>query len=183
MDTGLHDDDPFNVDTVLTFLEPDEEAWIVDRLAEFAGRTILLSHHQLFSALSQIGPRAADNSLDPVNPNLAKSFAKFKAAAKQEIAAWFWGHEHAFTVYKTYAGLGRGRCLGNGAIPVPPNGPVNAPVAGLAEIPPFENVVLPVTPAGVYATGFAILTLDANAGCQADYYQELAIAPIYSEKI
>ena len=183
MDTGLHDDDPFNVDTVLTFLEPDEEAWIVDRLAEFPGRTILLSHHQLFSALAQIGPRAADGSLDPVNPNLATSFAKFKAAAKQEIAAWFWGHEHAFTVYQTYAGLGRGRCLGNGAIPVQASTTANVAVAGLAAPPPFENIVLPVTQAGVYATGFAILTLDANAGCQADYYQELAVAPIYSEKM
>jgi hypothetical protein len=183
MDTGLHDDDPFNVDTVLTYLEPDEEAWIVDRLAEFSGRTILLSHHPLFSALSQIGPRAADGSLDPVNPNLSKSFAKFKAAAKQEIAAWFWGHEHAFTVYETYAGLARGRCLGNGAIPVPASAAANAPVAGLKAVPPFKNIVLPVTPAGVYATGFAILTLDANAGCEADYYQELAVTPIYSEKI
>ncbi len=183
MDTGLHDDDPFNVDTVLTFLEPDEEAWIIDRLAEFSGRTILLSHHQLFSALSQIGPRAADGSLNPVNPNLAKSFGKFKAAAKQEIAAWFWGHEHAFTVYQRYADLARGRCLGHGAIPVQANASANIPVTGLAGAPPFENIVLPVTPAGVYATGFAVLTLDANAGCQADYYQALAAAPIYSERI
>jgi len=183
LDTGLHDDDPFDVNTVLTFLEPDEEAWHTARIAEFSGKTILLSHHQLFSALAQIGPKNAQGLLEPVNPYLQTSYNRFAEAAKGGIAAWFWGHEHAFTVYKTYAGLGRGRCLGNGAIPVPPNGPVNAPVAGLAEIPPFENVVLPVTPAGVYATGFAILTLDANAGCQADYYQELAVAPIYSEKI
>jgi hypothetical protein len=184
MDTGLHDDDPFNVDTVLTFLEPDEEAWIVDRLAEFSGRTILLSHHQLFSALSQIGPRAADGSLNPVNPNLAKSFAKFKAAAKQEIVAWFWGHEHVFTLYDAYAGLGRGRCLGFGAIPVPASATANTQISGLAEPPPFVQIALPVTPAGVYATGFAILTLDANGGCQAEYYQELdAATPIYSEKM
>jgi 3',5'-cyclic AMP phosphodiesterase CpdA len=184
LDTGLHDDDPFNVDTVLTFLEADEEAWVVDRLAEFSGRTILLSHHQLFSALSQIGPPAADRSLSPVNPNLAKSFGKFKAAARQEIAAWFWGHEHTFTVYQRYADLARGRCLGNGAIPVQPSAAATTPIAGLTGAPPFEKIALPVTPEGVYATGFAILALDANAACQAEYYQALdAASPIYSEKI
>jgi hypothetical protein len=183
MDTGLHDDDPFNVDTVLTFLEPDEEAWIVDRLAEFPGRTILLSHHQLFSALSQIGPRDAGGRLDPVNPNLVKSFAKFKAAARQEIVAWFWGHEHAFTVYDAFAGLQRGRCLGNGAIPVAPTAADNTPVTGLTSEPGFRNMKLPVTPAGVYATGFAILTLDAAGECQADYFHELAAAPFYSETL
>ena len=59
MDTGLHDNDPFNVDTVLTFLEKDEQQWLVARIAEFGGKTILLSHHQLFSALAQIGPLTA----------------------------------------------------------------------------------------------------------------------------
>jgi hypothetical protein len=182
MDTGLHDDDPFNVDTVLTFLEPDEEAWIIGRLAEFPGKTILLSHHQLFSALAQIGPRAATGGLDPVNPNLAKSFAKFKAAARQEIAAWFWGHEHMFTVYDAFAGLARGRCLGNGAIPVPPSAAAYTPVAGLSAVPGFVDRKLPVTPAGVYATGFAILTLQANGQGRAEYYQERdAPTPLYSE--
>jgi hypothetical protein len=182
MDTGLHDDDPFNVDTVLTFLEPDEEAWIVARLAEFSGRTILLSHHQLFSALAQIGPKSADGTLNPVNPNLAKSFEKFKEAAKQEIVAWFWGHEHMFTVYDEFEELARGRCLGNGAIPVPENPDVFSAIAGLSTIPEFLDKQLPVTPAGVYAIGFTILTLEASGQGQVEYYQELdAITPLYVE--
>ena len=182
MDTGLHDDDPFNVDTVLTFLEPDEEAWLEARLAEFSGRTILLSHHQLFSALSQIGPRAANGALDPVNPNLAKSFTKFKAAAKQDIVAWYWGHEHMFTVYDAFAGLARGRCLGNGAIPVPASAAAYTPINGLSAVPSFADCKLPVTPVGVYAIGFAILTLQADGEGRAEYFQELdATTALYTE--
>lgn len=48
MDTGLHDYNPFTVKDVLTFLEEDEEDWIRERIAECPGKTMLLSHHQLF---------------------------------------------------------------------------------------------------------------------------------------
>lgn len=55
MDTGLHDYSPLDVDDVVTFLEDDEIEWHCARIREFPGRTILLSHHQLFSAFSPIG--------------------------------------------------------------------------------------------------------------------------------
>jgi hypothetical protein len=67
MDTGLHDHDPLQVTDVLTYLEKDEEDWHIERIKEFPGLTILLSHHQLFSAFSQIGPPDKNGNLHPCN--------------------------------------------------------------------------------------------------------------------
>ena len=52
LDTGLHDNDVFSVNTNVTCLEPTEEAWHLDKITNAGGRkTILLSHHQLFSLI------------------------------------------------------------------------------------------------------------------------------------
>ncbi|HEX4262014.1 MAG TPA: metallophosphoesterase, partial [Acetobacteraceae bacterium] len=118
MDTGLHDHDPFTelASCAETSLEPAEEAWHLRRITEFEGPTILLSHHPMFSAFREIGPRDDAGRLDPVNVSLAACFERFRAAGR--IAAWFWGHEHNLCIYQPYAGLARGRCVGNGAVPV-----------------------------------------------------------------
>ncbi len=174
MDTGLHDDDPFNVDTVLTFLQADEQEWLAARIAEFDGKTILLSHHQLFSALSQIGPLNATGQLAPVNPYLMTSYVAFMKAARQKIAAWFWGHEHMLTIYEPYAELDKGRCIGGGAIPVAAREAPYTPLARLAEKPPFlANVQPPLDEAGCYAHVFAILKLGADGNGTASYYHNL----------
>lgn len=74
MDTGLHAYDPLERHP-LTFLEPAEESWVADRIGEFPGQTVLLSHHPLFSASARIGP-------DPWNPHLLASFCRFDAAGR-----------------------------------------------------------------------------------------------------
>jgi len=182
MDTGLHDDDPFNVDTVLTFLNPDEEAWHVARIAGFPGKTILLSHHQLFSALAEIGPLNAEGLSEPVNPYLQTSYNRFAEAAKGGIAAWFWGHEHAFTIYNTCAGLAKGRCLGHGAIPA-----LGVPAPKLPQLtysPTYQNVVLQMDPQNYYTHGFAILKLGADGNGTAEYYQQLNPGtPLFTEAL
>ena len=64
MDTGLHDHDVFTVGTDVTWLDPEEETWHLDKIRRFSdsgGRTVLLSHHQLFTAFDPIG-RYADRS-------------------------------------------------------------------------------------------------------------------------
>jgi hypothetical protein len=171
MDTGLHDYDPSNIGTTLTYLEQDEEDWHAARLAEFPGRTILLSHHQLFSALSQIGPAAADGSLDPVNPKLAKSYQRFVQAARKPIAAWFWGHEHAMSVYAPYAGLNKGRCMGCGAVPVFSATNETAALAKLRNPPALLPAKLGVE-GDVYTHGFVVLHLAANGTGRADYFED-----------
>jgi hypothetical protein len=176
MDTGLHDQDPFDVIKSVTYLDPQEEAWHVDKIRRFSeggGRTILLSHHQLFSAFSAIGQGA-------INPRLEESWQKFQAAAgPSDIAAWFWGHEHNLCVYEPFAGLEKGRCIGHGAIPafLDPS-----PYSLLANIQPLPELVdVPGQPGqklelaasgSIYDHGFVILELDdAALTAKASYYQ------------
>lgn len=184
MDTGLNDFSPMNVADVVTYLEPDELDWLCRRVSEFEGRTILLSHHQLFSAFSPIGPAQADGKRSATNPKLAAAFARLNADGK--IAAWFWGHEHNLCVYDAFGGLTRGRCIGHGAVPVFANDDVYAPVEGLSEVPGLiQNTKLKKTDT-VWAHGFAFLTLGSESvPSKAEYFQSIDGQPslVFSEEI
>jgi hypothetical protein len=179
MDTGLNDFDPFTVSDVVTSLDPGEEAWHLDKIANFPGGTILLSHHQLFSAFSQIGP-AAGGVRNPLNPKLKASLDRFQAA--RPIAAWFWGHEHNMCVYQPYAGLERGRCIGHGSIPVYDTQSPYAALDGVADAPKLVQIgASPGQPLmlgaanGIYAHGFVMLTPNPGDGTmRADYYDDVA---------
>jgi calcineurin-like phosphoesterase family protein len=67
---------------------------------------ILLSHHQWFSAFDKGYTRVG---------NQLKAFL-------ENVALWFWGHEHRFAGYAAYAPSGetkvRARCIGHGGMPV-----------------------------------------------------------------
>jgi len=184
MDTGLHDYDPFNVGDGLTRLEDDEADWHVRRIAEWKdGRTILLSHHQLFSAFSQIGPRDASGRLHPVNPNLLPRLRSFQQAGP--IAAWFWGHEHNLCIYRPYAGLDRGRCAGHGGIPVfVEDRPYDVP-DGLMDAPELIPGTKLATNGPVYAHGFVMIAFDsAGRSARVDYFQDTdPERPLYSETL
>ncbi len=184
MDTGLHDFSPVNVADVVTYLEPDELDWLCRRVAEFEGRTILLSHHQLFSAFSPIGPAQADGKRSATNPKLAAAFARLNADGK--IAAWFWGHEHNLCIYDAFGGLTRGRCIGHGAVPVFANDDVYAPVEQLREVPGLiHNTQLQKTDT-VWAHGFAFLTLGSDSvPSKAEYFQSIndQSSLVFSEEI
>jgi len=185
MDTGRTDRDPFDVTTVLVEIDPQEEDWLAARIAEFSGKTILLSHHQFFSAFAEIGPVQPDGSLMGYNPNLDKTFNRFVTATKASggtIAAWFWGHEHTLTVYEPYRGLNKGRCMGHGAVPV----------LAQDEDSPLNKIVNPpgviAVPLGidgqVHAHGFAILWLGQDGSCLAEYYNDTNPGePAYAETL
>lgn len=182
MDTGLHDYDPFKVTKVLTFLEQPEEDWLTARIAEFPGKTILLSHHQLFSAFSQIGASAADGTLTPYNPSLDRSFCRFKAAARGRIAAWFWGHEHTLAVYGPYRGLPKGRCIGHGAVPVLV-GTGSTELTSLKDPPPLLSAALGIDD-HIYAHGFAVVRFKADGSAEASYYQDIDYSrPMFTETL
>jgi hypothetical protein len=182
MDTGLHDYDPFKVTNVLTFLEQPEEDWLTARIAEFPGKTILLSHHQLFSAFAQIGAPAADGTLTPYNTSLDKSFCRFKAVAQGRIAAWFWGHEHTMTLYGPYRGLAKGRCIGHGGVPVLV-GTGSTELTNLKEPPPLHTVPLGVDD-HIYAHGFTIVRFKDDGSAEASYYQDIDYAtPMFVETL
>jgi hypothetical protein len=183
MDTGYSDFDPLNVTDVLVNIDPAEQAWLTQRIAEFPGRTILLSHHQFFSAFAQIGPAARDGSLTAYNPKLDATYRSFADAAQGKIAAWFWGHEHTLTLYGPYRGLEKGRCIGHGAIPVLVEPGSDLPLKRIVDPPQF----LPVTLAAndqVYMHGFVILRFDATGTATAEYYQENdGRTPVYTETL
>jgi hypothetical protein len=175
MDTGLHDSDVFDVATDMTYLEDTELAWHKHQIATAGGRrTILLSHHQLFSAFNQIGPK--DNPDRTLNTLLHSQFGD----VLDQVEAWFWGHEHNLEIYAPYVGLRRGRCIGCAAVPVFVAQEPYKVCAGGDKIP-----LLPANPAtpgvpvmlgttgGVYNHGYVILKLDDAGGtATVSYYQD-----------
>lgn len=90
-------------------LKTSELNWHKNRLksSEFNGKTILCSHHQLFSRSAEIDHQ------DPqyLNLSLLHNFSDY---FKNDIAAWYWGHEHTYAIYKDgIYGLNKGRLLGS----------------------------------------------------------------------
>jgi hypothetical protein len=111
MDTGYGDHDPnddaFSSDTRGPSLHSTELVWHYDKIDNFSGSTILLSHHQLYSAFSEINGNAAWGPAF-LNQRLYNSFVpKFG-----RTAAWFWGHEHNFAQYPDQLGVQNCRLAG-----------------------------------------------------------------------
>ena len=170
-DTGLHDHDPF--------ADTDVEAWHLARIREFGGRTILLSHHPMFSAFYEVAPADADGTRGAINEALRGSFARFAAAGP--VAAWCWGHEHNLCLYQPYAGLARGRCVGNSAVPVFVVDQPYRTVPSLVDPPQIISGTELGHDGTVYNRGFTLLNL-AGAGL-AEYFQHTEGPALYSEPL
>lgn len=154
LDTGLHDDDA--LDARPTYLEDTEVEWLNDKVATANGRrTVLISHHQLFTAFENIGGQA-------VNTRLLGQVG----SVLPQTTVWFWGHEHNQVIYKPWQGV-LGRCVGHGAYPVG-----ITEVAATPEFPevPLEPVTLSKGPS-FYAHGYALLELDGPS-MRVSYYQD-----------
>ncbi len=181
MDTGYHDYDVLTVNTNLTSLVPTEETWHLDKINNAGGRkTILLSHHQLFSPYGDgVGEDPASNKGLVTNPNLLKSFN----GVMGNIAIWIWGHEHSLNVFPLYQGLAKGRCVGASAVPernltaYTQNTSLDTAGAGLPEPPLLSNangqlIQLQQDSFGEFLHCYAILRLDsAGNNSVAEYYQ------------
>jgi predicted phosphodiesterase len=179
MDTGLHDCDPATVTTNLTYLEKSEADWHADKLQNGGGRrTVIMSHHQLFTAFGDgVGQGNGGKPL-AYNPRLYSVFQPFIG----NIALWLWGHEHNFEVFNSYVGLNKGRCVGASAIPVlEPQDPYG--VIGDPDLQ--DQKALPTLVSGVsqlslnkdeaYFHNYAIMTLRTPGGAslpsRIDYYE------------
>jgi hypothetical protein len=167
MDTGLHDDDAFKASP--TYLEDTEVQWLTDKVQNAGTRhTVLLSHHQLFTAFDSVGGDAC------VNPRLSAQIG----GLMPDVTVWFWGHEHNQVIYEPYQGV-LGRCVGHAAYPV-----------GITEIPatpkfpnvPVANVTLAKGPS-FYSHGYVIMDLDGPRAT-ASYYQtsDAEDKPMFTEK-
>ena len=168
MDTGLHDYNPLNGDGEPTFLEASEIEWHRARISEFPGRTILLSHHQLFSAYARIGRPNESGVTSSTNPHLLEFFNSICTVG--EVCAWFWGHEHTLSIYQPFAGLQKGRCIGHGAVPVSIEDTIYVPLPDLDHIPSVVGGTQLKKLGGVYSHGYAMLELGIT-GCRASYFQ------------
>lgn len=184
LDTGLHDSDVFDVATSMTYLEDSELAWHKQKIATAGGRrTILLSHHQLFSAFSAIGPE--DNGDRSMNTLLHSQLAD----VLDRVDGWFWGHEHNLEIYGPYAGLAKGRCIGCSAVPVfLTQEPYKSRVGD--RIPLLANPKVPGTPillgttGEVYNHAYVILKLDdAGRTARVSYYQDTEEGALLFEEV
>lgn len=174
MDTGHNDHNPLTVTTNMTSLFAigawAEENWLLDKI-NLAGnrKTVLLSHHQLFSPFGSVG--TFNGSPYAYNPNLRATFQ----AVMQKVVWWFWGHEHTFAIYDRYMDLQRGRCIGASAVPVFTNQQSYANASGLetyggAPLPNWNKGAQLGNNGTLYNNCFAIMTLN-GASANVDYYQ------------
>jgi hypothetical protein len=154
MDTSFHDSNPGTV-TDATWVDENEIVWMKDKVNNAQGRkTILLSHHQLFSAFEKIGGNAVNQKMLPqVQDVLPK------------LTAWLWGHEHNMVIYKKYLDV-LGRCIGHGAFPVSTTPPLDPPNEGVA----LENVKLSADPQGFYRHGYVLMKLN-GPNAHVSYFQ------------
>lgn len=160
MDTGLHDSDPTK--SSMTFLEDSEAEWVRDKVKNADGRkTILLSHHQLFTTFEDIGAKG-----NRINQSLQKQLGDILP----QVTAWYWGHEHDFVVYPEFMGV-LGRCIGHGAVPV-----------GISQIGkadpkvPFADFRLAAdSDGGLFQHGYSIMDLKADTA-HVTHYQFDAIS-------
>lgn len=154
MDTSLHDSNPLTVADA-TSVEPDEITWMKDKVNNAGGRkTILLSHHQLFTAFEKIGGASVNAKLLPQVQDILP-----------KLTAWLWGHEHNLTIYKRFLNV-LGRCVGHGAFPVSAKALQNPPNADVS----IENVTLAADDKGFYRHGYVIMKLNGSAA-DLTYYQ------------
>jgi hypothetical protein len=170
MDTGHNDNNPFTVSTNMTSIAATEQAWLKDKLASAGDRrTILLSHHQLFSAFGSVG--RIEGRDYAYNPNLYAGFQD----VLNKVDWWFWGHEHNLAIYNPYIGLKRGRCLGCSAVPVLVSQQSYALRTDLETLRPREYPSWRINAqlgnnGSVYGHAFAIITLKADQAT-VEYYE------------
>jgi len=84
-------------------LQDPQVAWVANTLRP-GKKSMLLSHHQLFSAYEE------------PSKVLKKKLGPF--VEQHGIDAWFWGHEHRCVFYGPFQGVRNARLVGNGGVPV-----------------------------------------------------------------
>jgi predicted phosphodiesterase len=190
-DANIPVKDP-TVNPTMTPVRTDEQQWHAQKLNEFTGRTILLSHHQVYSAKQQIGVQqkqvAGSNGVSvPDSTDINRAWVntalwnQFNPWLSTKVAAWFWGHEHNLCIYKdgylpdgykapdTLNAIAKGRCIGHSGIPVQET---ETPYQQAYPVPLINNnVELSVTD-GWYNNGYQILKLQGGGmPIKTAYYQ------------
>ncbi len=176
MDTGLHDSNPASGGAAATYLEDTELVWHKDKM-ECAGsrRTVLLSHHPLFTAYEEIEGGAVNLRLH------SQVFTFFP-----KVDLWLWGHEHNFVVYGPHLGVQRARCTGHGGFPM---GVDEDPTAArFPETPVIKkdakgNDIALGSVGGILNHGYAVMDLDGPAAVVQYFQSSDAATPLFEETI
>ncbi len=164
LDTGLHDSKPNG--TQPTYLEDTEVKWLRDKIQSAHGRrTMLLSHHQLFSAYEDIAGKSVNEKLKDQLKDILPG-----------VDIWLWGHEHNQVIYKKYMGV-LGRCIGHGAFPI---GVDEVPQLKYPEVP-IENVRLSGMP--FLDHGYTILDLNGASATLSYFVTSDENKPVFTETI
>lgn len=174
MDTGHNDNNPATVAGNMTSLMKvgtwSEADWHLARIDDPGGRrTVLLSHHQLFSPFGSVGNVGLTGYA--YNPQLYNVFK----SVMTKIVWWFWGHEHTLAIFDKYMDLERGRCIGASAVPVFTDQQKYENADGLKTLddrplPTWNSKAVLGNNGTDYAHAFAIMTL-SGASANVDYYQ------------
>jgi hypothetical protein len=156
LDTALND----RLSGPPTTLEPSEVEWLHDKIENSGNRrTVLLSHHQLFSTNEEFG-----DDKKSYNPLLHGQLAGILS----KVDLWLWGHEHDLVIFGEYMGLKRGRCIGGSAFPV---GKYETPETQKNPEVPFNKQVVLGKGAAFYQHCYAVMKLNGRAAT-VDYYED-----------
>ena len=154
LDTALHD----RLGAGPTKLEESELEWLKDKIENSGGRrTILLSHHQLFSSNDQFDGKS-------YNANLYNQLASLLP----KVDLWLWGHEHDLVIFGEYLNLKRGRCIGGSAFPV---GNFEMPTERVNPDVPYNQAVELGKGSAFYQHCYTVLKLD-GANATVFYYED-----------
>jgi Calcineurin-like phosphoesterase len=134
--------------------------WVVDKINNSTRKSVLLTHHQPFSAYQPEHDQGAGLRED------VKRLTD--AVGAKGIFAWFWGHEHKCTLYDDSFVDFKARLIGHGCIPHLPQTP-----PGIAPPVPYTQINTAVRPdgSGYAISGFALLTL-AGPKMKVEYINE-----------
>ncbi len=168
VDTGFNDRRPssrFDSFAAAPALHASEEEWLRHKLLTFPGRTVLLSHHPLFSAHRRLnGGRS-----DAPQPNFNSALYSAVQPYLDRIAIWMWGHEHSLGIYQDgLHGVARARLIGCSAFESQTDD--DPYQVKYTDVPFREPPVRLSVDNGWYDHGFAIIDL-AGTAATAGYYQ------------
>jgi hypothetical protein len=134
--------------------------WAVDKLKDPTRASIVLTHHQPFSAYQPEQDDAA---------RLRDDISRLDIAIQpRTIFAWFFGHEHRCTIYDDSFNDFKARLIGNGCIPHTPQVPPD-----IAPPVPYISINQAARPdgSGYAISGFVLLTL-TGANMKVEYINE-----------
>ncbi|MEM7036170.1 MAG: metallophosphoesterase [Bacteroidota bacterium] len=174
MDTGYDNSNPIQqIDPLYAGpqLSTSEIEWHKDKLAQFSGKTILLSHNQLFSSNSRINGRWSHmDDYAYLNKYLLDVFQPYFG---RHIAAWMWGHEHCQIIFQDgLYGLPKARLVGASAYQEAAS---DSPYTVVNPKTPIQDQYQLKVSNGYYYHGYALLDFAERASptskVKARYYQ------------